>query len=274
MQDLLPYSFRSKVFFLPLLVLVICFLCSCGSLKNSYYLKELKRDTTLNAYVDSSMQLKIRQNDVLSVLISSLNKDEDVIYNSSSAAAASSTSGGVGTFSQAPSQYLVDSEGNIKIHHIGYIHAEGLSIKELKLNIEKLLSPYLKDPIVTINFMNHHVTIMGAVQKPINIPMSDQPLTILEAIAEAGDVNLDVAVDNVLIIRDSSGAKQLKHINLEKVSFINSQWYYLHPNDLVYIRPNSQKEDREDRRLKTQQIFTIMATSVSILVLILDRVIK
>lgn len=239
--------------------------------------KQLKKDTTLKAYIDSTMQPKIRRTDVLSILISSLNKDEDLIYNSSSTGVATSTlegGGAQGVINQNPSQYIVDSEGNIRIHHLGEIHAEGLSTKDLKLNLEKSLAPYLRDPIVTVTFANHHVIVLGGVQKPVIIPMSDQPLTLLEAIAAAGDIIPASQVNDVMIIRDSIGVKQFKHLNLESVSFMNSPWYYLHQNDIVYINSNAEKKDNDDRRIRTQQIVAIATSTISILVILLDRIIK
>jgi len=278
----LPYGGKFRQFFLfSIIIIVVVFVCdSCGTVKNSYYFKELKKDTTLSNFVNKDNDLKILKNDLLSIQVNSLNRLDDAIFsqpssssnsssvtNISSSATESSASSSTGTTAIG---YRVDTFGNIYIHKIGSIHVEGMTLKDLKAKLEKdLLTPYLKDPIVTISFANHRVTILGDVRSPHIITIPEEGLTILDALAMSGDLNLpDATAKNLIIIRDTSNSKQLKHINLEDGSVFKSQWYYLKPNDIVYVNQNIEKLQRDQNRDKITFLLSLSTVAITLLLLI------
>ena len=260
-------------------IAMVCFISSCSTQRTSYYFKSLRRDTTIATFVNKDIDLKIRKGDRLSIQVSSLNKDQDALYNSSyngvgsvagGAVLGDLTTGAVAPV-EGPSGYPVDSSGNILIHTFGVVHVEGMTLKELGSKLQNDLLPYLKEPIVYVNFANHKITLLG-VSKPQVLEMPEEPLTLLDALALGGDIVNTVEVKNVLIIRDSLNTKKFKHINMEDGTFINSPWYYLQPNDIVYVQPNAQKLDQDERRLETQQTITIISSVLTILIVILDRI--
>jgi polysaccharide export outer membrane protein len=247
----------------------IFFLTSCGTTRNTtYYFKAFERDTAISAFVDKNMELKICKDDILSIIISSMNKDDDAIYNSSS----SLSSGGPSSLSSSGlSNYQVDLEGNIQIHKLGVLHVEGLTRKELKDTLQQLFQPYLLDPIVTVNFGNHTIAVLGQVGKPqqLQLPQGNMPLT--DVLALSGDVTAAADIEKVLIIRESDTGRIFKHINMEDKKLFNSSWFYVQPNDIVYVPPNYRKLNQDENRAKTIQYVSIAASIVTIIIVLSNK---
>ena len=240
---------------------------SCTTPKNAYYFKTLPRDTTINTTIGRISESTIRKNDQLAINISSLNPDEDKVYN----AATLTISGAVGGGS--PNGYLVDMNGNIQLHRLGNINAEGMTRRELKNKIETDIKPYLKDPVVTVRYLNHRVTVIGEVAKPQVISMPEEQLSVLEVLGASGDMTLMGKKDNILIIRETGTGKQFKRLNLEDHSIFTSEWYYLKPDDVVYIEPNDKKVT-EEKRARTQQTVSLALSGLSLAIIILNSLLK
>ena len=135
------------------------------------------------------------------------------------------------------------------------------------------MSPYLKDPLVTVRYLNHRVTVMGEVARPSVIPMPEEQLSILEVLGASGDITLTGKRDNVLIIRETETGKQFKRLNLENQSVFTSEWYYLKPDDVVYIEPNDKKVT-EEKRARTQQTVSLALSGISLVIIILNSLLK
>lgn len=242
---------------------------SCTTPKNAYYFKNLPRDTTINTTVNRLTESVIRKNDQLAITISSLNPEEDRVYN---AAALSLVSGGAAAGS-GTSGYFVDANGNIQLHRLGNIHAEGMTRRELKNKIETDIKPYLKDPVVTVRYLNHRITVMGEVGKPQVVSMPEEQLSLLEVLGASGDITQLGKKDNVLIIRETASGKQFKRLNLEDHSVFTSEWYYLKPDDVVYIEPNDKKIN-EEKRNRTQQTASLAISGLSLVIIILTSLFR
>jgi polysaccharide export outer membrane protein len=133
------------------------------------------KDTVINTAMNLQ-ELKIKKPDILGISISSLSIQEDEIFNKAAAPAASGGTSSSGNFSSAG--FPVDLEGNIYLHKIGKLRVEGMTRNELKKQLESLLQPYLKDPVVSIVFNNHFITVIGEVGRPqlLNMPNESMPL--------------------------------------------------------------------------------------------------
>lgn len=247
-----------------LIILLTAFFSSCKVPQNAYYFKTLKKDTTISSAVNRGMELKIQKNDLLGINISSLNKEEDLTYN------APAVSIGAGS---AGSGYLVDADGNIQYHKLGVLHVEGMTRTALRNKIQKDLTPYLKDPVVTVRYLNHKLTVLGEVTKPQVIQMPEEHLSLLEVLGASGDVSQFARRDNILIIRETGNGKQFKRINLEDHSIFSSPWYWLQPDDVVYVEPNDIKLNQE-KNTKRQQNISIALSATSVAILILFKFIK
>jgi polysaccharide biosynthesis/export protein len=245
----------------------VLFFTSCTTTQNAYYFKTLPRDTTINTTIGRLSESVIRKNDQLSITISSLNPEEDKVYN------AAALSLGTAAAGSAANGYLVDMNGNIQLHRLGNLHAEGMTRRELKNKIETDIKPYLKDPVITVRYLNHRVTVIGEVTKPQVISMPEEQLSVLEVLAVSGDMTLLGKKDNILIIRETETGKQFKRLNLEDHSVFTSDWYYLKPDDVVYIEPND-KKIRDEKRARTQQTVSLAISGISLAIIILDRILR
>lgn len=260
-----PSLFYTTIIFL---LSAICF-SSCTPTKNSYYFKTIPKDTSINSGLNKQAESKIRKADLLSIMVSSLNPAEDLTFNAAAASGAATNASGSGS----NSGYLVDANGNIQVHRLGQIHAEGMTRRELKEKIQKDISPYLKDPVVTVRYLNHRVTVLGEVAKSSIVQMPEERLTLLEVLGSSGDVTTFAKRDNILIIRETDNGKQFKRVNLEDHSIFTSEWYYMQPDDVVYVEPNNKKVE-EEKRNKRQQTIAMALSGVSVAIIILDRIFR
>ncbi len=243
------------VFIFGMLVL----LGSCKVYKPAYYFKEMTKDTTITGFVNDNMELKIRQNDLLTISISSLNPLEDGLFNK----APSGVEGKVG--------FQVTPDGNIYLHKLGKIAVAGLTRKELKAKLETDLLPYLKDPIVTINFANHRITVLLEQSSKV-VDMPDERMSLLEVMAQSGGVTINSQLNNLMVIRETANAKQVKHLNLQDPSIFTSPWYYLQPNDIVVVKPNEEKIMSEQKQTRNLLLFTTLLSVTSFVFLVIDRI--
>lgn len=150
------------------------------------------------------------------------------------------------TYSQAMLQtYLVDNEGNISFPIIGQLHVGGLTKSEAEQMIQAKIKPYMaatENPIVTVRMTGYQVSVMGEVARPGTFTVSREKITILEALAQAGDLTIYGQRKNVQLIReDATGKKTIYQIDLTDANIINQPYYYLQQNDLIYVTPNKVK---------------------------------
>lgn len=244
--------------------IAVYFLTSCAPSKSSYYFKTLQKDTTIAGLVDRNLESKIVNGDQLAINVSSLSKEEDVLFNSGSSI--------IGSGSLSP--FIVDNSGNITVHKLGSVKAAGVTRRELASILQKSLIPYLKDPIVTVQYVNHKVTVMGEVEKPQVINMAEEQISVIDALVICGDVKSTAKRDNILVIREDQNQKKVKILNFEDHSIFSSPWYYLQPNDIVYVVPDEKRRQQDERRTRFQTNFAIVTGTISLLIIILDRIFR
>ncbi len=251
---LLPGKFFQKLLSFFIVILLINF-TSCTSAKKTTYFQNLQKDTTLRNLVSKDFETKIRQSDLLSIAVASRSPDV-AFYN-----APQSSSGIL-------SGYLVDENGNIPFIKLGTLHVEEMTKKELKAKLERDLVPYLKDVIVSVGILNRHVTMIGAAGPQI-LPITIENMTILDALASSEDIGEKGKTDNILVIREKgAGEKKFKHLNLTNSSIFYSPYYYLQPNDIVYVEPAKVKA------ADTAQIISYITSGVSFILLILNQLFR
>lgn len=104
--------------------------------------------------------------------------------------------------------------------------------------LESKIAAYVTDPIVNVRIRNYKVSVLGEVTRPGSFTIPDERITLLEALAQAGDMTIYGRRDNVLVIRETDGVKTHTYIDITKGDFINTPFYYLQQNDVVYVEPN------------------------------------
>jgi len=236
-------------------IMFFLIISSCSPTKKNIYFQDLQKDTTLRNVVMANYELIIQKNDLLSIVVASLSPDV-AFYNAPQNSAGTSTGSLNG--------YAVDENGNINFVKLGVLHVAGMTRKDLKDTLEKALVPYLREAVVSVGFLNRHLTMMGAVTSQI-IPITGDNPTLLDALAASGDIGEKGRIDNILVIRDANGAKEFKRLNLKDHSIFYSPYYYLQPNDIVYVEPAKIKTP-----LTTPQVISYITAGASLIFLILN----
>jgi len=209
----------------------------------------------------------ITKNDLLSISVTSLNEEATEIFNNPNTTVG--TNGNPGNVSG----YFVNSEGNIQFPLLGNIKVDGLTKSQVKALITNKLieGKYLKGPIVSIRLLNFKVTVLGEVRNPTVIPVPNERISLLEAIGLAGDLTIYAKRDNVLIIREESGKKVIKRLNLNSNELLNSPYYYLKSDDVVYVEPNKAKVASAGRSV---QWLPAVFAAMSLAVVVVDRLVR
>lgn len=164
--------------------------------------------------------------------------------------------------------YLVDNDGCINYPHLGKIKVVGMTRTQLQDYIAAQIAPYFsaeEHPIVTVEMSNYRVTVMGEVASPKVVTVNSEKMSVLEAIASAGDLTIYGKRDNVLLIReDATGMKSTYTLNLNDANIINSPYYYVQQNDVIYVTPNKTKAKNSDISQATSLWFSATSILISV----------
>ena len=242
------------------------FFASCTTSKQIVYFENVK-DTTFYS-TQTVANYPIKPNDILSIMVSSRDQESSMEFNphlrnsirSTTATGQNSEQGG----------YLVSSDGTIQMPYLGKIKAAGLTQDQLKDNITNMIlsKKLLIEPLVEIRYLNFEITVLGEVAKPTVITVNSDRISMLKALGLAGDLTIYGKRENVLLVREEGGAKKTRHINLNSEDFFNSPYYYLQPNDVVYVAPNKNKINQATRNL---QMIPIIISTLSLAAIVIDR---
>lgn len=232
-------------------IFIIAFvLTSCNSSKNIVYVQSAGKAINLqDTAIKNLPEAKLKIGDILVISINSINSEAAAPFNLAGVSISENvgsynSSKNSGSSSAVTQNYLIDNKGNITFPIIGEIHALGMTKTELSDYIKNKVYPfYIKEkPIVTIRYENYKVSILGEVSSPSVYYIQSERINILEAIALAGDLTIYGRRDNVLLIRENDfGKKETLRIDLRDKRLIDSPYYYLQQNDVLYIQPNNPK---------------------------------
>jgi polysaccharide biosynthesis/export protein len=239
-------------------LLVFLLISSCGPTRNLAYFSDLKEQTTYSEQIKNVAVSKIQPNDLLSITVSSTSPESDIQFNRAMLGANESKIEG----------YLVDQAGYIDFPVLGRIQIGGLTKQEAKEKLSKLLQQYLKDPVVSIRNMNFKVTVIGEVNRPSTFTVPAERITVLEALGLAGDMTPYGKRENVIVMREEAGFRTITRLDLNSKEILNSPYFYLQQNDVLYIEPDKMKQIQASTNTKFLAIFT---ASLSVVTLIITR---
>ena len=255
-----------KIYGIILTVVAAVLLASCSTPNNIAYFQNKAVDQPEK--IDKHAGIVIQPKDMLSIIVSSKNPELVVIFNLpvvSYQAGSEVVSSGA---AQRLMGYVVDNEGFIDFPILGPIKVSGLTRWELSELIKnKLLNGgYLSDAVVTVEFMNFKVSVIGEVNSPGTYTIEGDKVTILQAISLAKDLTIYGMRENVSVIRERDGERTIYEINLCDVSLFNSPAYYLQQNDIVYVQPSGIKARQSTTDDKALRMTSIAVSSGSLLV--------
>lgn len=173
----------------------------------------------------------IQPGDILSIHVTSLSQEASSFFNIV----------GENGDQQVANTYLVDPSGNIEIPLIGTVKVAGISSQVAKFLIKQKLEKYLTNPTVNLRIRNFKVTVLGEVKAPGVYTIPNEKITLIEAVGLAGDLTIFGKRVDVLVIREEDGERKFFKIDLRSKSFFESDFYYLHSNDIVYVEPGKGK---------------------------------
>jgi polysaccharide biosynthesis/export protein len=217
------------------LLLVLATLVSCSSPSKIVYLNS-------SGSLDSNIKFEttLQPDDQLLIIVSSENPEAASPYNLKTFSYQGSAENAI---TQERNQaYIIDKEGNIEFPMLGTIKIGGLTRIETTDKIKNLLkNGHISDPIVNVRLLNFKVSVLGEVAKPGVFSISGERVTLIEALALAGDLTIYGKRNSILLIREKNGIKTYEKIDITKTDFINSSNYYLSQNDVLYVEPNKTK---------------------------------
>jgi polysaccharide export outer membrane protein len=246
------------------LLVVSMMITGCGSSKNVAY---FQNSDSVN--LDMSKVLydaRIMPKDMLSITVNTTDPEASIPFNLTVATPQTVSLRTQSTTTAALQTYLVDNEGNIDFPLVGTLHLGGLTKGEAERLVLEKIKPYMsatENPIVTVRMINYKISVIGEVAHPGMFTVANEKISILEALAQAGDLTIYGVRDRVKLIReDATGKKEIHVLNLNDANIINSPYYYLQQNDIVYVEPNKVKSQNSSVGSMTTLWFS--ATSILI----------
>jgi protein involved in polysaccharide export with SLBB domain len=234
-------------------VLFVSFV-GCKVSRPQQMLTDLQKDSVLT-FTPQLIEQTIRPGDQLNILVSSLNREEDAIYNATSV---------------RPLEVQID--GTFSYHRLGTIRAVGLTRRQLAAKMKKDLEPYLRDALVYIQFANHRATFVVN-NSPVMVSVPEENLPLLDALALAktsSSVDFPVRLSHVTRIREQGAKGQaVSIIDLTKsTNLFQPDNYFVKPNDLILLREDLEIAVKEEKRKRFPQVFGLILTGINVLVLI------
>ena len=267
-----------KLFLRAALPLFLCaWLFSCNTSKPLQYF-EAGVDTSQLDQIHVPDPV-IKRGDLLSIMIYSDNPEATAIYNQASGTS-NSMSAGTGMTIGAPSPtttapgYMVDVNGNIRLHEIGTMQVEGLTKEQLSDQIVEKLKKIevLKNPYCIIRFLNFKITVLGEVKNQGVFTLPGEKASIFEALGLAGDITSYGRKDNVILIREAAGKRSYAKLDISKQDVITSPYFYLQQNDVIIVAADKKKTTPADEQ--TLRYITVGATVVSSIAILLTLILN
>ncbi len=201
----------------------------------------------------------IQSSDLLSIVVGSLNTEANEIFNAANLARTASTNYSTtgGGLREQTLGYLVDSQGYVEIPLTGRVKVAGLTTNIAADTIRLRLLNYLKEPSVMVRTLNFKVSVLGEVLRPAVYVIPDEKITLPEVLSLAGDLTIYGKRNNVMVIREENGTRQIARLDLTTKEIFDSPYYYIHKNDVIYIEPVKTRIAATDRR---QQLVPVMAS--------------
>lgn len=249
--------FKSLALWLSGAIMAIASLSSCSSKHNLPYFTDIITETegVLNPM---DFMPVIKPDDELVITVTASNPEATALYSIPFTNPASRDEL-MKTVAPRTLTYIVDTAGDIDFPILGKVHVAGLTTEQVKDELTRLISKDVNDPIVRVSLANFRVTVAGEVKQPATFNVTRNRMSLLDALAEAGDLTEYGDRTNVLVIREVDGERKYVHLNLNSSDVLNSPYYYLQQNDYVYVSPNKIREGNS--KYSTNNAYKLQVTS-------------
>lgn len=229
---------------------------SCSTVKDIAYFQDfpVEMDVAAQTYPG----LLIQPDDQLSIVVTTKDPELGTPFNLQPGTVTSGVGTGYGNNGTSygerltPVGYLVDAQGDITFPQLGELHVEGLTRQQVESMIKQriLKEGLLKDFSVQVSFLSPRILVMGDVAAPGNKPFPNDKYTLLQALADAGDLNI-TAERTIYVIREKDGKRHMYPVDLKSKNLFESPVFYMQQNDIVYVLPNNIKAGQRDLNSNT-----------------------
>lgn len=258
---------------IPFLACIIgIFILSLNSCKTNQLTYFKGADTLSVSVKNSDYGVKLVPSDELLITVSSLIQEASDPYNFSRITTLSTKS--KDQIEQPRNQsYIVDAEGSINFPILGKLHVAGLTTIGLTKMLEDLISKDIENPVVRVQLVNFRINVLGEVAKPGAKEVKYERYTIFDALADAGDLTIYGQRQNVLLIRENEGQRSFHRLNLRDADIVNSPYFYLQQNDVIYVEPTKIRSANSEYNQNNSFKISIVSTIVSAISVITSLVI-
>ncbi len=252
---------------LPLFILLFCISCS---VKKIVYFNDLPIDSArIVKQAANYAEPIIQSDDIISVTVQTIDPATSEVANQSVVQQAVGASSAAMTGNQVISGLLVDKDGYINMTLLGKVEVKGLTSYQARERITTLAEQYYKNPTVQVRFANYKITVLGEVARPATYTVPNEKVSVLDALGLAGDLTIYGRRENVLLVRDHDGEKELVRLDLNDSRIFQSPYFYLRQNDVLYVEPGKAKAAANNAA--RTQTFAIIGSVLSLVIVALTR---
>lgn len=242
---------------------------SCVSRKEIVYFQGLE-EAEAKMQEQTNKSLQIKPNDLLTISVAAAQQEAALPFNLPviGVPQGGSEIGLAVNGRQQLQTYLVGKDGTIDFPFLGEVKVQGYSQEELATNLKKQIERYVQDPIVNVRIVNFQISVLGEVNRPGTFEVQDDYFTLPQALGMAGDMSIYGKRDNVLVMREEAGRTTHAYLDLGDAAVINSPYYYLQQNDVVYVEPNGPQRQSANYNRNAGIYISIASVLVSVAVLL------
>ena len=250
---------------LSVVILGFSLTTSCVSRKKIAYFQGL--EAVQNQQTDTAEKnIQIQPGDLLNIIVSAPELQAAQPFNNFKPTPGMGQGSGGGNNSE-PLAYLVDKDGTITFPTLGNMDVSGMTGKELEAKLEKQLTSFLQDPVVTVRVENFQITILGEVGNAGTFQIENDDISLPQALGLAGDITLSGKREKILVVREVDGTRTHAYLDMTSAEVINSPFYYLKQNDVVYVEPIGPKIQTTSWLGTTASYLSIASVALSLIFL-------
>ena len=256
---------RLNLFILLLAILMV----GCNAQQRVLYLQDVESGAEIE--IPDSYQIRVRPLDQLTIIVNSKDPELALPFNSASTYAGLAKGAGSSINSSSLQVFTVDNDGYVTLPIIGKVKCDGLTRTELQTLIENKIkeSSYIADPQVNVRFANLQISVLGEVTRPGRYDIKSDKITILDALAMAGDMTIYGNRENVAVIREIDGKNVVTKLDIRSIEIFSSPCFYLEQNDIVLVSPNKYRAASSEINQNRSFWISLASTGISFATLLM-----
>jgi polysaccharide biosynthesis/export protein len=221
------------------IIIIILLITSCIPQKRMVYLQDKNPEDTLTKFFREKIpEYRIQPGDNLYIKVHSLDEKTFSFFNTTSTQNQSQFS----DIAIYLNSYDVSDLGFVELPFVGEIQVQNLTVDEIKNLIQEIINKYLIETTITVKLVNYKITMVGEVKQPGEYSIYQDNINIFEAISLAGDLTDFANRNEVSLVRQTKSGAVIHRIDLTDNLILESEYYYLMPNDILYIKPLKGKQ--------------------------------